>query len=434
MTDTSSRDDHPRSIGALGATAIVAGSMLGVGIFLTPRLVADQVSSTGWYLLLWGLGGVVALAGAVAYAELGVMLPRAGGDYVYLRHTFGRSMGFASGWLLFAGVFCGSISSMAAAVCTYQLPMLLGTDLSGAVLGPLTGTQLCAMGLVLGLTVLNCAGVRLSTRMQILVTLVPFGVLTLVAGYALGTGPHESSQAVTGDTPMSPMGLAVAFLSVYFAYAGWNAVAYVGGEIERPHRNIPLALLGGTALVTVLYLVLCAAFAAVLGLGGVREAFESGTASATALMGPRAEVWVAGLIAVALLGSVNGTVLQGSRIAYAMARDQALHSSLGRLNARSVPARSLWAQSIVSCVLIGTGSFEALVELTSIAMFVMGGLAVVCLFVLRRREERGGLAGFDDLAVAHHADPVGHLAHDAEVVGNQHQRHAHLLLQFLQQL
>jgi len=387
-------DNHGmRAVGALGATAIVAGSMLGVGIFLTPRLVALQVSSTGPYLLLWALGGIVALAGAVAYAELGTMFPRAGGDYVYLRHAFGPSTGFASGWLLFAGVFCGSISSMASAVCTYQLSTLaaplIELDLAAPALGTLSGSQLAAITLVLGLTVLNCLGVRASTMVQTLATLVPFAVLTVVAVYALATEPHTAAVAAPADTgePWSVAGLAVAFLGVYFAYAGWNAVAYVGGEIDRPERNIPLSLLGGAGLVTLLYLLLCAAFVAVLGIGGLRNAFEAGTASATALLGPGAEWWVAALIAVALLGSVNATVLQGSRIAYAMATDGSLHPWFAALGSTTaVPVRSLWAQALVSCLLIATGSFDALIELTSVAMLVMGGLAVLSLFVLRRRE------------------------------------------------
>jgi APA family basic amino acid/polyamine antiporter len=220
-------DDAPgqarqtRRIGSAGASAIVAGSMLGVGIFLTPRLVAEQVGSPMLFLLLWAAGGLVALAGAVAYAELGTMLSHAGGDYVYLRHTYGPAVGVASGWLLFFGVFCGSIASMAAALCQYQVPVLLSgwssVDLTQPILGSLTGTQLSAILLVVTLTALNCARVQLSVGVQTLVTLIPLVVLAAVGTYALVTGPHGTAVALADSRPPTPFGVAVAFLGVYFA-------------------------------------------------------------------------------------------------------------------------------------------------------------------------------------------------------------------------
>jgi len=176
-------------------------------------------------------------------------------------------------------------------------------------------------------------------------------------------------------------------LNIYFAYAGWNAVAYVGGEVIDPGRNLPRALLLGTGLVTALYLLLCASWISVLGMGGIAEAFESGTAAARALFGACAEGIVAVIIAIALVGSVNATVLGGARIGYAMGCDGALPPALGVLSDFSrVPARALWAQAAFSILLIGSGTFEDLVQLTSVAMFLLGSLTVCALFALRRRE------------------------------------------------
>ncbi len=379
----------------LGATTIVAGSMLGVGIFLTPHLVAQSVTSPSLFLLLWALGGVLAIAGAVTYAELGAMMPDAGGDYVYLDRAFGPTLSFAAGVVLFVGVFGGSIASMSAAVSQYQLSLLaglVGVDLAEpwielAALGfELTGVELVAILLVLGLTAVNAVGVRLSSHTQTLLTLVPVGVLTVFAIVALATAPHVTAvPATTATGGASSIGSAL--LSIYFAYAGWNAVAYVGGEVLNPGQTIPRALLLGTGLVTALYLLLCAAWISVLGMGGLAGAFEAGTAAARALLGASAEGGVATIIAIALIGSVNATVLGGARIGYAMGREGALPRTFGMLSeGAKVPARALWAQAVFAIFLVASGTFEELVQLTSVAMFLLGSLTVCALFALRRRE------------------------------------------------
>ncbi len=369
--------------------------MLGVGIFLTPHLVAKSVSSPTLFLALWALGGLIALAGAVTYAELGAMMPDAGGDYVYLRRAFGSSTSFAAGVVLFVGVFAGSIASMSAAASQYQLRLLAGRvgidlaarwiEIPGSAVG-FTGIELVAVLLVVGLTFVNVLGVRLSSLAQTLLTLVPVGVLTLFAVGALATAPHQGALPGGPIAPQSPA-VAVAVLNIYFAYAGWNAVAYVGGEIADPGRTIPRALLAGTVLVTALYLLLGAAWISVLGMGGIAERFEVGTATASVLLGPQAEWMVAAIIAIALVGSVNATVLGGARIGYAMGRDAALPSLLGVLSGRArVPVRALWLQAAVAVLLILSGAFEELVLLTSVAMFLLGSMTVGALFVLRRRE------------------------------------------------
>jgi APA family basic amino acid/polyamine antiporter len=379
-------DTQPgRTIGVVGATSVVAGSMLGVGVFLVPRLVAEQVDNVVLFLSIWGLGGLVALAGALAYAELGGMFPHAGGDYVYLRQSLGPSAGFAGGWVLLAGVFAGSIASMSVAVCRYQLATLVPAfDPDAVIFVGVTAQQLLAVGVVIALTALNAWGVRPSTRAQTALTVAPVVVLLCVGAYALVTAPHPSYQPIEVARGTTAGGLAAAFLQVYFAYAGWNAVSYVGGEVEAPARNLPRALLGGTALVTVLYLLLCGAFLVVLGLGGLRGAFEAGTQTARALFGAEAEWAVALLIAVAIIGSLNATVLGGARIAFAMARDQILPKKVARVHRRTqVPTRALVLQAAFASALILSGTFAQLVELTSVAMLLLGGLTVTGFFVLR---------------------------------------------------
>ncbi len=385
-------------IGAWGAVAVVAGSMLGIGIFLAPRIVAEQLPTFGGYISVWLFGGFVSLCGAVAYAELGSMYPRSGGDYVFLDAAFGRSTAVAGGWLLFLGVFCGSVATMSVAVCEYQLPVLLGpivdvdwtAELFG--LGPLsiTGVRAAGLLLLLGLTVLNVLGTKTSERVQIALSLVPIAVLLVISAYVLATAPHETAVASAVDFETRELsavaGFTGAFLAVYFAYAGWNAVAYVAGEIKAYERNLPLGLVGGTALVTVVYAVLATAFVAVLGLGGLKKAMEAGTATAAALWGSHGEWAAVALIAIGLLGSINATIFAGSRIAAAMGRDGVLPEAVGQWGSRSTPEVALWVQAAVSVLLVITGTFDALLELTSVAMLVLGSLVVIALFVLRKRQ------------------------------------------------
>lgn len=373
-----------RVITKWGAMAVTVGSMLGVGIFLTPPLVARAVGSAPAFLLVWLVGGLVAMAGATVYGELGAMFPRAGGDYVYIREAFGDHVSFASGIILFVGIFGGSIAAMAVALCQYQLHGLLSATLDihwmTAELGPIHGAQLAGAGVVVALTGLNVLGAKSSTRFQLIATVVPIGlVLTGVVLALLADGETTEVRAVTAST----RGLATASAGVYFAYAGWNGAAYVAGEIEEPGKNLPMALLGGTGIITLTYGLACAGFVALLGLQGVRDSFEVGSTAARSLGGPGAELIVAVLILVALLGSVNATVLGGARIVRAMAGSGNMPSCLG--GRAYVPTRGLWLQCGVAAVLIFSGTFESLIEMTSITMVLLSGLATIALFRLRVR-------------------------------------------------
>jgi len=388
---------QPRVIGTMGALAIVVGSMLGIGIFLTPSQVASHLPSALGYLAVWVVGGLIAFSGAVAYAELGTRFPRAGGDYVFLREAFGPSVSFAAGWVLFIGVFTGSVATMAVPLAQYQLPVLLGPAVSfdpGQVLlsfGVIEVTWARAIGvlLILVLTGLNVLGTRLSAGTQVLLTVVPvllFG-LAAVLIFFLAEGAPPPAAAAELSEPVIGFGRAI--LAIYFAYAGWNAIAYVGGELKDPGRTVPRSLLGGTVIITLLYLIMAGAFLFVLGIDGLPQAFEAGTATAQALGGGWVAYGVTLIIALALLGSLNATILAGGRVGWAMARAGALSASVGRLHPRfATPHRTLALQAAVALALVLTGTFELLLELTSVAMLLMGALTMIALFVIRRRDGR----------------------------------------------
>jgi APA family basic amino acid/polyamine antiporter len=379
---------------------LVVGSMLGIGIFISPPEVAAHVSGAVPFMLVWALGGVVALFGALCLAELGAMLPRDGGDYAYLRESWGPGVAFAAGWLQLLAIFPGSLASVALATAKYQLPTLLGPGFAEPLsLGSVTipAAHAWAALIIIGLTAINHVGVRISGAVQVLVTSIPLAVLLLATLVVLWQ--HDPSAVVT-PTPTEHqhhphphvVALAAAYLPVYFAYSGWNAAIYVGGEIRNPARNLPRALLGGTAIVTVLYLILCVGFLDVFGLEGLADVGEAGTAAAQAIFGSVGVSVLTGLIVLAMLGSLNGSVLTGSRIAFAMGQQGDCVRAAGELDPRhATPVVALWMQCglailllSLDLVLLGRG-LEMLIAYTSSAMLITGTLTVLAVPILRRR-------------------------------------------------
>ena len=394
-------EQQRRVLGGLAAFTLVSGSMLGIGIFIYPAQVARLFTTNASFLLVWALGGLFALSGAVAYAELGAMFPRAGGDYEFLREGFNESVAFAAGWLIFGAAFTGSIATMTVALAQYQIPSLVHAlrplamlDFSAPLLtGPwgftLDGTRLVAVGLIVAVSALNMVEARVAGWLQTLTTLLPIGLMTLIALWALGS--ESVTMPAAGPTPPDTGWVerlddfTSAYMAIYFAYAGWNAVIYVAGEVQRPHRTLVRALVAGTLCVTALYVLLCAAFLRVFGIAGLATAGEAGSAMAGVLGGDKARLTMTALIASAIVASVNATVLGGARVAFAMARRGAFWSWAGHLAPdHGVPRRALAIQAIGSCLYVLTGTFEQVYQLTSLAMVAGGTLTVVVLFVLRR--------------------------------------------------
>lgn len=381
--------EEARSLGPFAALALVAGSMLGIGIFIAPPVVAAQLDHPGTFLLMWLAGGLSALFGALAVAELGAMMPRAGGDYPYLRIAYGPGIAFGVGWLQLLAIFPGSLATMAVGTSSFQLPVILGPYFELPAQLGLSNEITWAVVIIVGLTALNHVGVVLSGRFQVGLTTIP--VLVLLGASVLVLVTRGTSGGAWGDGhgPLHAPGVsatAMAFLPVYFAYSGWNAAIFVGGEIRNPARNLPRALVGGTLAVTILYFVLCVGFLAVFPMADLARVGEAGTAAARALFGTLGEVGVTTLIVLAMLGSINGTVLTGSRIAYAMARHGHCPPSAGTLHARfRTPVVALWMQAAWAVVLVFSQSFEQLMNYTSAAMLITGTLTVLAVIVLRRK-------------------------------------------------
>lgn len=382
--------EETRSLGSLPALALVAGSMLGIGIFIAPPVVAAYLDHPGTFLAMWVVGGLSALFGALAVAELGAMMPRAGGDYPYLRLAYGPGTAFGVGWLQLLAIFPGSLATMAVGTASFQLPVVLGPYYELPAQLGLPPMMTWAFAIIIGLTALNHVGVVFSGRLQVVLTGIPVLVLLVVSMVVLvSQGTDGGAWAASSSTPVHAPGIeavALAFLPVYFAYSGWNAAIFVGGEIRNPAKNLPRALVGGTLAVTALYFLLCVGFLAVFPMADLINVGEVGTAAAGTLFGRIGELGVTLLIVLAMLGSINGSVLTGSRIAYAMARHGHCPSSAGKLHARfRTPVVALWMQAAWAMVLMLGQGFEQLMNYTSAAMLITGTLTVMAVVVLRRK-------------------------------------------------
>jgi basic amino acid/polyamine antiporter, APA family len=374
-----------------GASALVAGSILGVGIFIGPPQMATVLGSELAFFALWVLGGLVALCGALSFAELGAAMPRSGGDYPYLAELYPRGVGFAAGWLEITAVFPGSLATIAVALATYQLPVILGPayDVSFSVGGLVVPSNVIwAAALVLVLAACNQLGLRVSGRLQVALTSLPIAAMAIAGALVLAGAVGSPAPVAHTRAPggVAVFALAAAFLPVYFAFSGWYGALYVGAEVERPSRTLPIALVGGTLGVLALYLLLDAVFLRTLGMGGLAAAGEAGTAAARAAFGAPGAFAMALLIGVAVLGTLNGTMLSGSRIAAAMAARGDFPMFAARTAPRTgTPSAALWLQTGWTLVLVAVGKAETLLAYTTSAMLLSGDLMVLAVIVLRLR-------------------------------------------------
>lgn len=387
-----------QKLGLTAAVAMVLGNIVGVSIFLVPATVASHLPSAGWFIAAWVLGGLLALVGALCLGELGAMLPEAGGDYLYIRRAFGDRPAFLSGWTSVAITFPGSIAAMAVALCFYNLPAFLGPWVTqpalrlslGSYGHVITWAQVLGIGVLLLLTAVNHVGVRVAGWVQTAITAAPV-LLMLVAGVAalFVTPAGPAPAAVVSAAAKSPLaGLWPAIIPIFFAYAGWNVSTYFGGEIEKPGRNLPLSLLLGTSLAIVVYLVMCFVF-----LRGVPvDAMPSSKifvpfVAVTRLYGSWAGPVLTGVIALAVLSSINATIFAGARIGYAMAGHGLAFEGLRRLSPRfGTPSTALWVQAGIAIVLVLSGRFDQLVGYVATVMMIFSAITVYAVIQLRRRE------------------------------------------------
>ncbi|MFN2604093.1 MAG: APC family permease [Gemmatimonadaceae bacterium] len=404
------------------ATMLVAGSMIGSGIFIVSADISRSLGSPLWLMLAWIAAGVMTLLGALAYGELAAMYPRAGGQYVFLRESMGPLMGFLYGWTLFIVIQTGTIAAVAVAFGRFLgvlvpsitpdryswFPQLDFSTPGGPIEVGLSPQRLIALISIWFLTWINLRGIREGKFVQTTLTLVKTGALValIVLGLTIGRNTVAVSSNFGAGAFAGGVTITSAFMIAFgaslvgslFASDAWNNVTFAAAEVQNPKRNLPLALFLGTALVSVIYLLANVAYLNVLPLHGVKDASgilqrgiqyatqdRVGSAAAEMIFGPIGGSLMAAAILVSTFGCNNGLILAGGRVYYAMARDRLFFESAGRLNKNGVPARALLAQVIWTSILCLTGTYGQLLNYVIFAALIFYVFTTIGLFILRSK-------------------------------------------------
>jgi APA family basic amino acid/polyamine antiporter len=385
-----------RRLGPLDAAAIIVANVIGGGILFTPPQVAASVPNPFWFLATWVAGGALAFAGAVAYAELAALRPRAGGEYVYLREAYGPLAGFMTGWTSFVAGFAGAMAASAIFLIVTLNRFIPGVADATPLLviplpyAPLTFSRhtLLALAVIWLFAWVHIGGVgpgRVVTNL--LATLKVTALIIFIAlGFSIGAGSSANLQQVAG--PVAPTSWLLALVPVMFTYSGWNAASYMAEEIRDPGRNVPLALTLGTIVVAAVYVlfnILCLYVMPINEFAGVKGSVLD--VIGERLLGARAGDILAVVAIVSLAAGINAWTFAGPRVYYAMARDRVFFPAASRVHPRfKTPHVSITAQALWASVLILTGSLDALTNYVGFAITLFAGIAVAAVFVLRAKD------------------------------------------------
>ena len=383
-----------RKLGPVDGAAIVVSNVIGGGIFIVPSFVAALAPSPWSMLGVWLVGGALALAGALAYAELAALRPKAGGEYVYLRAAFGPLAGFLTGWTSFVAGFSGAIAASAvgmAGILGRFIPAAADTTPLFSIELPFVSLTLSpqsavALAAIAGLSAIHSAGLGPGRVVQNLLAGAKVSVLACVVALGFAVGRGSTANFAAGEPTMAANWL-FALIPVMFSYSGWNAAAYLSEEVRNPGRNLPRALLWGTAVVVLIYLLLNMVYVYAMPVEEFRtEAVRVGDVAVERLFGPAAgAAWAAASI-VMIAASISAMVLAGPRVYYAMARDGLFFGVAARVHPKfRTPTAAIAAQAAWSGLLVLTGTFSQLVEYTGFAIVLFAGIAVIAVFVLRRK-------------------------------------------------
>jgi APA family basic amino acid/polyamine antiporter len=386
-----------RELGTWAAASIVVGTVIGSGIFLVPKTMILAVGTPSLVFIVWIVGGFLSLAGALSYAELSAALPEAGGEYAYLREAYGPLWGFLYSWTQLWVAKSGSIATLATAFFIYlanffpflnrvfyTLPLPLGPH--GAPLQLQLG-QVFAIVLILLLAWLNFYGVKVGGNVQIGVTIVKVALIAAIIFAGLFLGSAHTPVAETAIVPLTFSGFIAALVAALWAYDGWNNVSMVSSEIRNPQRNLPRALIGGTITVIAIYLLANWAYFHVLSGAEVGNADRVAVEMMRKVFGNGGGNAVAIAALISIFAALNGSILAGSRVPYAAAREGYFFRAIGNVHPKfHTPAVSIWVLSIWACVLVLSGKYDDLFNLVIFASWILYGMTAAAVIVLRRKQ------------------------------------------------
>lgn len=368
------------TLGLLTATLLIVGSSIGSGIFRLPSLMAGELGSAWLLIGVWILCGILSLTGALTFAEMGAMFPRAGGQYVFLKQAFGRRTAFLYGWTFFWVIQTGIIAAVAwafAGFLAFLVPMSLFAQ------------KLVAMGVIAVLSLVNWVGVKYGGVVSNVFTTLKLSALLglVLLGFVLAKGAGNfAAPAVNPSTTNLVGAIGLAMAAAFFAYDGWNQSAFVASEIKDPQRNVPLSMLLGTLGVMAAYVLANLVYVHVLPFQAVAGTTTLASDVAKVLLGPTGATLITIAILVSTFGTVNAYVLSGPRVYYALAKDGLAYPGLASVSKRfATPDFAILLQAEWAMLLVLTGSYESLVNFSVFAIWLFYGVAGVGFFVLRRR-------------------------------------------------
>lgn len=395
-----------QTIGFWSATSIVIGSIIGAGVFMKPAVMAAQVASPVWLALTWVIAGLFSLFGALIYAEVGAMLPKTGGLYVYFRYMFGDFVAFLYGWAGFAVINTASVSAIAFVCAEYSDFFLHLPRLSPAaeqswvwhipLLGDLyplrnLGVKGLAIALILGLTILNYLSVKASSAVQVVSTFIKVAVIAMLVFGIFLSGNGSAANFVTPSA--NPKigwdlvgGLVAAMTGAFMAYDGWINVTFVGGEIKSPQKNIPKSLVTGLFVCIGVYLLVNQAYLYVLPVDAIAGSSLVAADAISIALGKTSGAIVAAMIVICTFGAVNGNTMAISRVTYAMGKDKLFFAWTGREHPRfHTPGNALWLHAVWSSLLVISGSFDMLADMFTFIAWVAYLFGAIGVFMLRKK-------------------------------------------------
>lgn len=382
-----------RQIGLFSATVLVVANMIGTGIFATSGFIMEELGNPHTMLFCWLVGGLFALCGALCYGELGAMFPKAGGEYTFLKESFGKAMGFLSGWVSLIVGFSAPIAAASVAFSTYfyqSLPVSFAHQWAPHFLGirlfTLSPITLSAVAIIVVISVVHYHSLLFGSRVQNGLTILKVGLIVafVLSGLLLGDGSMEHFSKGLDVSTVFQSKFSVSLIFISFAYSGWNAAAYLGGEIKKPRRNIPLALFIGTFLVTCLYLLLNIVYIFALPAEEMSGVLEIAAKSAAALFGDHIGTYISGAISIALLSVLSAMIMTGPRVYYAMAKDGVFFELFGKVNQlHRTPAHAIFLQATIAIMMVLTASFDTLLIYIGFTLSLCAMLTVLGMIRLR---------------------------------------------------
>jgi len=370
-----------RALGFKDLTMIVIGTVIGSGIFIVPAIVLRQTGESVWIaLLVWLLGGILSLLGALTYGELGAMFPEAGGLYVYLRDAFGPLLGFLYGWSLFFVIGSGTVATLAVAFSSYLNQLIPLTPFAGRAVSIL---------MIIVVATINVRGVRTGAKVQNWTTAIKVVAILVMSALLIAHGSRfaEGGLRLPSDLfslkVLSNMGLAI--VGVLWAYEGWHYVSFSTGETVNPQRIFPRAITLATVALIGIYLVANVSYIAALGPSGLAESERPAAQAVSVILGPAAGNLIAVVILISMFGAANGTTMTSTRVYFAMANDGIFFRKLGEVHPRfRTPALAIIWSSLWAILMAATGTFEQLLTYVVFAGWFFYALGAASVFVFRR--------------------------------------------------